>query len=100
MAERLARYEYHALGKVLRRRLDADPRGWREIAREIGVTSSDLSRIAAGQAVSAAKVYAVCDWLGVHDRQFYRPVKRAAGECFTGKALKQPISDHGEGSRP
>lgn len=91
---KLADYDYRALGRRLRPRLDADPRGWRDIAAEIGVTSPDLSRICAGQAVSAAKVYAVCDWLGVHDRQFYRPAR------FTGKALKQPARADKAEARP
>lgn len=85
MAETLASYDYRALGKLLRPALEADGRGWRALAGEIGVTSPDLSRIVNGQPVSAPKVFAVCDWLGIDDRQFYTP------GCFTGKALKQRV---------
>jgi hypothetical protein len=82
----LATYDTRALGKLLRPKLDEDPRGWRACAAEIGVTMPDLSRICAGQTVSAAKVFAVADWLGINARDFYRPVKR---KRFTGNALKQ-----------
>lgn len=83
MADRLASYDYRGLGKMLRPKLEADGRGWRVCAAEIGVTASDLSRIMADQAVAAHKVIAVCDWLGVSFRGFYRPRR------FTRTALKQ-----------
>lgn len=85
-ANELASYDTFGLGKKLRTRLDKDSRGWRTCAREIGVTAPDLSRICNGQTVSAAKIFAVADWLGIDPRDFYRPVKR---KRFTGKALKQ-----------
>lgn len=87
MADRLADYDYRALGKALRPRLEADGRGWRKLAAEIGVTLPDLSRISSGQPVSAGKVFAVCDWLGVPERRFYTP------PCFTGTTLKQPACE-------
>jgi transcriptional regulator with XRE-family HTH domain len=83
MAERLASYDYRRLGRQLRPRLEADGRGWRAIADEMGVTATDLSRIMAGQAVAAHKAIAVCDWLQADLREFYEP------GCFTGAALKQ-----------
>lgn len=89
MTDHLADYDYRALGKVLRPRLEVDGRGWRRLAAEIGVTSPDLSRIASGQPVSAGKVFAVCDWLGLPARRFYTP------PCFTGAALKQPGEGQG-----
>lgn len=70
---RLAAYDYLGLAALLRPRLAADGRGWRVCAAEIGVTMPDLSRVCAGQGVSAAKVIAMCDWLGVSFRAFYRP---------------------------
>lgn len=73
MADRLASYDYRALGRMLRPRLEADGRGWRVCAAEIGVTTPDLSRICSGQPVSAAKVFAVCDWLGLSLRALYAP---------------------------
>lgn len=85
MSDRLASYDYRALGKVLRPKLGADGRGWRTCAIDIGVTASDLSRVASGQPVAAHKAIAICDWLGVEPRDFYTP------GCFTGKALKQPL---------
>lgn len=83
MAERLATYDYAALGRLLRPRLEADGRGWRVCAAEIGVTAPDLSRIVAGQPVAYPKVKAVGAWLGIDPDRFYTP------GCFTGKALKQ-----------
>jgi hypothetical protein len=94
----LATYDYQGLGIILRDRLIADGRGWRVCAKEIGVTAPDLARITNGQPVSAPKVIAVCDWLGLSFRGFYRPPDHLAAadaapcdtECFTGTALKQP----------
>jgi hypothetical protein len=77
MAERLAEFDYRALGRLTRQKLEADGRGWRINAAEIGVTSSDLSRLSNGQPVSAAKVIAVCDWLRVSFRAFYAPATAA-----------------------
>lgn len=77
-----ADYDYRALGRRLRPRLEADGRGWRRIAIEIGVTPADLSRISCGQATAAHKVMAVCDWLGIPERTFYR---RGAGRVFHGE---------------
>lgn len=71
----LAAYDTLALGRALRPALEWDGRGWRVLAAEIGVTSPDLSRIMAGQDISCGKVFAICDWLGVDPRKFYRPVK-------------------------
>lgn len=81
----LVSYDTRELGRVLRPALEWDGRGWKAIAAEIGVTSPDLSRVMAGQDISAAKVFAICDWLRVDPRKFYRPL-RGAPKCFTGKA--------------
>ncbi|MCO6386369.1 hypothetical protein [Aliihoeflea sp. 40Bstr573] len=75
-----ASYDYRGLGLILRDRLSADGRGWRVCAAEIGVTASDLSRLSSGQHVSAAKVIAVCDWLAVSFRAFYRPPGAKQGD--------------------
>jgi len=68
----LAAYDTAALGRKLRPMLEYDGRGWRALAAEIGITSPDLSRVVNGQDVSAAKVFAVCDWAGLDPRRFYR----------------------------
>ncbi|WP_353641341.1 hypothetical protein [Mesorhizobium sp. WSM2239] len=68
----LAAYDTSALGRKLRPMLEYDGRGWRALAAEIGVTSPDLSRVMAGQDISAAKVFAICDWAGLDARKFYR----------------------------
>ncbi|TAM99322.1 MAG: hypothetical protein EPN45_16190 [Rhizobiaceae bacterium] len=73
----LAAYDTAALGRKLRPMLEYDGRGWRALAAEIGVTSPDLSRVMAGQDVSAAKIFAICDWAGLAARRFYRPPKGA-----------------------
>ena len=84
----LAAYDMRGLAAVLRPALEWDGRGWRALAAEIGVTSPDLSRVMAGQDISAGKVNAICDWLRIDQRKFYRP-PRGERKCFTGKALKQ-----------
>lgn len=110
----LAQYDTAGLGRLLRPMLEADGRGWRVVAGEIGVTTPDLSRIVAGQTVSAAKIIAVCDWAKVDVRRFYKPPKKKRpalspskgftgkalkqGEGFTGKALKQPGGAQGQQS--
>lgn len=83
MAERLASFDYLGLGRVLRPSLEQDGRGWRACGDEIGVSASDISRVMAGQAVAAHKAIAICDWLGIDLRRFYRP------GCFTVNTLKQ-----------
>ncbi|MEP9389632.1 hypothetical protein [Mesorhizobium sp. KR9-304] len=87
----LAQYDTVALGRLIRPLLEKDGRGWRALAAEIGVTSPDLSRVISGQTVSAAKIFAICDWAGIDPRRFYRPAKKRAvkPKRFTGKALKQ-----------
>ena len=82
----LAGYDTAALGKVVRPILEADGRGWQVIAAEIGVTAPDLSRIMAGQPVSAPKIFAICDWAGIPDRRFYKPPKKRA--VFHGKSTE------------
>lgn len=69
----LAAYDTAALGRKLRPMLEFDGRGWRALADEIGVTSSDLSRVMAGQDIAAQKIFAICDWAGLDARAFYRP---------------------------
>lgn len=73
----LAQYDTAALGRKLRPMLEFDGRGWRALAAEIGVTSPDLSRVVHGHDVSAAKVFAVCDWAGLDPRQFFRAASTA-----------------------
>ncbi|HEV2504419.1 MAG TPA: hypothetical protein VGV39_15175 [Mesorhizobium sp.] len=94
MGDRAA-YQYLELGRHLRARLEADGRGWRVCADEIGVTATDLSRICNGQHVAAHKVIAVCDWLKLSFRAFYVAPDRAAGEAmFHGKSTETGTSDH------
>ena len=89
---RLAAYDYRGLGSLLRTRLEADGRGWRACATDIGVSAADLSRICNGQPVSAPKVIAVCDWLKLSFRVFYLPppdVRRPDfAEMFHGKSTE------------
>ena len=87
----LVSYDMEGLALVLRPALEWDGRGWRTIAAEIGVTSPDLSRVMARQDISAAKVFAICDWLKLDARKFYRPL-RGKRKCFTGKALKRRVA--------
>ncbi len=107
----LAAFDMAALARRLRPMLEYDGRGWRVLAAEIGVTSPDLSRVMAGQAIAYEKVRAICEWAGLDADRFYRPAagapkprktprkaigsRRSAVGCFTGKALKQAV-----GNRP
>ncbi len=100
MAEQLAEFNYRALGRLARQKLEADGRGWRINAAEIGVTPSDLSRLSNGQSVSAAKVIAVCDWLQVSFRAFYTAATaaiqmRETPEMFHGKSTETERAAHG-----
>ncbi|MGY6709734.1 MAG: hypothetical protein ACXIVF_15550 [Rhizobiaceae bacterium] len=94
MAERLASYDYRGLGRAMRPKLEADGRGWRACAAEIGVTATDLSRVASGQPVAAHKVIAICRWLGRDLLDWYQPPAFHGG-CFTRVALKQEGRKHG-----
>src|SRR5690606_36698796 len=69
----LAAYDTAALGRKLRPMLEYDGRGCRELAAEIGETAPALSRVIAGQQVSVAKIFAICDWAVLDPRLFYRP---------------------------
>ena len=66
-------YDYRALSRLVRAKVDERGIGYRGAADEIGVTASDLSRIGASQGIAFEKVVAICDWLGVDDRDFYTP---------------------------
>lgn len=72
-----AAYDMASLGRRLRPMLEFDGRGWAALAAEIGVTSSDLSRVMAGQDIAAGKIFAICDWAGFDPRKFYRPPRGA-----------------------
>lgn len=95
MIERLASYDYRGLGRAMRQKLESDGRGWRVCAAEIGVTATDLSRVAAGQPVAAHKVIAICDWIGADPRAWYRaPDKDATAARSPSAALPgaKPVS--------
>lgn len=66
-------YDWRRFASALRSRQFEDGRALRAIADEIGVTVADLSRAMGGQIVSAGKVFALCDWLGICPRRFYLP---------------------------
>ncbi|MFN4098174.1 MAG: hypothetical protein ACK4GT_00220 [Pararhodobacter sp.] len=85
MAERLASFDYRGLGLAMRQKLEGDGRGWRACAAEIGVTATDLSRVAAGQPVAAHKVIAICDWIGVEPREWYRAASAVSRKLFHGE---------------
>lgn len=85
MAERLASFDYRGLGRRMRQKLEGDGRGWRVCAAEIGVTATDLSRVASGQPVAAHKVIAICDWIGADPRAWYRAPSAASRTMFHGE---------------
>jgi len=72
-AGQLADFDMRALALRLRPMLEFDGRGWRAIADEIGVTSSDLSRVMASQQLAYPKVRAICAWAGLDPDVFYLP---------------------------
>jgi hypothetical protein len=91
----LASFDTPAFARVLRPLLDADGRGWGAIALDAGVTTPDLSRIMSGQAVSAAKVFALADWAGLEARKFYRPPRRLRPASRGAPAAKPPAAPAG-----
>ena len=93
MDERLADFDYRALGKVLRPWLMEDGRGWTVCGHAIGVTAIDLSRICNGQPVSAGKVIAVCDWLKVSFRAFYIAPASVLVEREASSLFQAPSSE-------
>lgn len=74
---RLADFDMRALARRLRPMLEFDGRGWRALADEMGVTSSDLSRVMASQQLAYPKIRAICDWAGLDPDAFYLPPPHA-----------------------
>ena len=91
MPDDRADFDYRGYGKVVRALLEADGRGWRVNAAEIGVTAADLSRLCAGQPLAYHKIVAIAAWSRVDAAAFYEPPPTlpARKQCFTGPALKQ-----------
>jgi len=88
-----ADYDFRALATAIHRNRQADPRGIRPIAVDIGITYTDLSRAMGGQNVSVGKVIALCRWLGVPVETFYlEPDLSLREPCCTGSNVK-----HSEG---
>ena len=87
-----ADYDWRAFAKLLRERLAKDGRGYRVLCDVIGVTFTDLSRASSGQAMTAAKVIAMCDWMEVSFRAFYRKpaeLTPAKSNCCSAPHVKQ-----------
>lgn len=69
-------YDWRRLGLALRERIAESGLSLRALGGEIGVTSTDLSRLTSGTNVSIEKVFAACDWAGLDPRAFYQsPIK-------------------------
>jgi hypothetical protein len=83
-----AAFDWQCFSRDCRAALSRANRGYRALAEEIGVTISDLSRAAGGANVSVEKVFAICDFIGVDARRYYR--KPMKSDCFTGTNVKQP----------
>lgn len=80
----LAGFDLRNFARIIRVRMDADGRGMRKIAPEVGVTYSDLSRASGGKQIGVGKVIALCDWIGVDIRTFYQaPDGVSRVGCFT-----------------
>lgn len=77
--------------------------GYRALAELVGVTISDLSRAAGGTNISVEKVMAICDFIGVPERRYFRPPPRENIEksgCFTGTNVKRQTATGGKADRP
>jgi hypothetical protein len=69
-------YDWRRLGLALRDRIAACGLSLRALGLDIGVTSTDLSRLTSGTNVSIEKVFAACDWADLDARSFYlAPIK-------------------------
>lgn len=89
-------YDWREFAAALRRKRAPDPRGFRALADEIGVTASDLSRAMGGQAVSVGKVIALCRWLDVAvDRFYLEPDFSLPPKCFSGGNVKHSSETRG-----
>ena len=90
-----ADYDWRRFAAALRTKRGPDPRGFRAIADDIGVTATDMTRALGGQAVSVAKVIAFCRWLEVPVDHFYlEPDFALPPKCFSGDTVK-----HSDGVR-
>ena len=97
----LADYDTSALGRRIRPMIERDGRGWRAVAGDIGVTSSDLSRIMAGQQIAAGKVFAICDWAGIDPRRFYvKPLGASRRAPGAKRIRKQKAGAPAGGRKP
>lgn len=88
-----ASFDWRAFARDCRAALERRDMGYRALAAEIGVTISDLSRAAGGSNISVEKVIALCDFMRVDPRAYYRaPLaheeKRAKTSCFTEPHVK------------
>lgn len=84
-------YDYRALSRQVRAKVDERGIGYRAVADEIGVTASDLSRIGASRGIVFEKVVAICDWLGIDDRALYTPPPKksvAKSNCCSAAHVK------------
>ncbi|WP_322990310.1 helix-turn-helix transcriptional regulator [Hoeflea sp.] len=59
----LADFDWRQFAQAIKTRCVADGRSQWEIAKDIGITESDLSRVRGGQIVSVAKAVALARWL-------------------------------------
>lgn len=86
-------FDYRALSRLVRHRVDVLGIGYRAAAVDIGVTASDLSRISAGQGIVFEKVTAICDWLQIDPRDLYEGPSHDAqstkSDCCSAAHVKQ-----------
>lgn len=81
-------YDWRLLGLELRAALGAAGNPpLRRLGDAIGVTSTDLSRVSNGANVGIEKVYAICEWMDVDPRDFYRQSMKST--CCTLRHVKR-----------
>ena len=76
-------FDWRRFASAIRAKRGGDLRGIRNLADDIGITASDLSRAMSGQVISTGRVFALCDWMGRDPRDFYLPPENEAiSACF------------------
>lgn len=70
-------YDNAALGKLVADKIKRLGCGYRAAAKTMGIGSPDITRAVKGQSIDAGKVIAMCDWVGMDVRTFYRPDRTA-----------------------
>ena len=72
----MLRFDARALYRALNEQRQARGLTWAGVAREIGVSSSTLTRTALGGRMEADGMLAMCRWVGRTAESFVRDIRR------------------------